>query len=83
MADQHGVDIRHVEPDAAHRTQQLAHANPAIDQQDRSPGSEQERVSRAAAAETRNFQHPVLSEPVPRRQASALLVQGTLTAARQ
>ncbi len=37
----------------------------------------------AAAAETRYCQQPVLSESVSRRQASACVMQGTLTAARR
>jgi hypothetical protein len=54
MADQQSVYIRHAEPDAVQRTQQPPYANPTVDQQNRSCSAQQERVSRAATAETRN-----------------------------
>jgi hypothetical protein len=50
MADKQRVDVRHAEPDTVQRTQQSPHANPAVDQQNRSCRSQQESVSRAAAA---------------------------------
>jgi hypothetical protein len=83
MADQKRVHVRHAKPDTVKRAQQPAHANPAVDQDDRSCRSQQERVARATAAETRNCKQPVVSESVRRLQASACLVQVTLKAARE
>jgi hypothetical protein len=83
MADEKRVHVCHAKPDTVQRAQQSAHANPAVDQNNCSCRSQQERVSRAATAETRNCKQRVVSESVRRLQASACLVQVTLKAARE
>src|SRR5215207_3987263 len=59
MANQKRVHVSYAKPHTVQRAQQAAHANPAVDQNDCSCRSQQERVSRAATAETRNCKQPV------------------------
>ena len=83
VTDQQCVHVSHRQTNGVEPTQQPAHADPAVDQQDRSRRPHEERIPGAATPETRYRQQPLHSYSVSRRQAFAYVVQGTLTAARR